>query len=167
MIGVLVGSASEAGSGGNPNGVVRRKMIKPKMDHAKALSMLGFTTSRALDPSSGQDAKGELNAALSRRMAELEKKKRLAKQKDKTAVCDKASSKVVAVVQLVKSDSRKDIRSYSLGHVLCEVKKVSPQDKKSRLYNSFYMANLCTNVRLPGLGPKNKSLNTDYTQYET
>ena len=94
MIGVLIGSASasEAGSGGNPNGVVRRKMIKPKMDHAKALSMLGFTTSRALDPSSGQDAKGELNAALSRRMAELEKKKRLAKQKDKTAVCDKASS---------------------------------------------------------------------------
>ena len=94
VIGVLIGSASasEAGSGGNPNGVVRRKMIKPKMDHAKALSMLGFTTSRALDPSSGQDAKGELNAALSRRMAELEKKKRLAKQKDKTAVCDKASS---------------------------------------------------------------------------
>ena len=161
MIGVLIGSASasEAGSGGNPNGVVRRKMIKPKMDHAKALSMLGFTTSRALDPSSGQDAKGELNAALSRRMAELEKKKRLAKQKDKTAVCDKAS--IVVVVQLVKSDSRKDIRSYSLGHVLCEVKKVSPQDKKSRLYNSFYMANLCTNVRLPGLGPKNNSLNSD------
>ena len=95
VIGVLIGSASasEAGSGGNPNGVVRRKMIKPKMDHAKALSMLGFTTSRALDPSSGQDAKGELNAALSRRMAELEKKKRLAKQKDKTAVCDKASSR--------------------------------------------------------------------------
>ena len=86
----MIGSAnaSEAGSGG----AVRRKMIKLKMDHAKALSMLGFTTSRALDPSSGQDAKGELNAALSRRMAELEKKKRLAKQKDKTAVCDKASS---------------------------------------------------------------------------
>ena len=51
--------------------------------------MLGFTTSRTLDPSSGQDARGELNNALSRRMAELEKKKRMANQKEKLAVCDK------------------------------------------------------------------------------
>lgn len=29
----------------------RRKMVKPKMDFAKALSIMGFSTSRTLDPS--------------------------------------------------------------------------------------------------------------------
>ena len=50
--------------------------------------MMGFTTSRTLDPSSDQ-ARGELNSALSRRMAELEKKKRMASQKEMLKVCDK------------------------------------------------------------------------------
>ena len=44
----------------------RRKMVRPKMDFAKALSIMGFSTSRTLDPSGGHDAKVELNAALSR-----------------------------------------------------------------------------------------------------
>ena len=60
----------------------RRKMVKPKMDFAKALSIMGFSTSRTLDPSGGHDAKVELNAALSRKMADIEKRKRAASKKE-------------------------------------------------------------------------------------
>ena len=60
----------------------RRKMVKPKMDFAKALSIMGFSTSRTLDPSGGHDAKVELNAALSRKMADIEKRKRASMKKD-------------------------------------------------------------------------------------
>ena len=69
--------------------------------------MLGFTTSRTLDPSSGQDARGELNAALSRRMAELEKKKRMANQKEKFAVCDKLRDDVRTLHEAYQFLSRK------------------------------------------------------------
>ena len=71
--------------------------------------MLGFTTSRTLDPSSGQDARGELNAALSRRMAELEKKKRLANQKEKFQVCDKLRDDVRTLHEAYQFLSRKYI----------------------------------------------------------
>ena len=54
--------------------------------------MLGFGTSR-FDPASS-DARGELNNALSCRMAELERKKRTANQKEKFAVCDKLRDEV-------------------------------------------------------------------------
>ena len=47
----------------------RRKMVKPKMDFAKALSIMGFSTSRTLDPSGGHDARVELNGALSRKVS--------------------------------------------------------------------------------------------------
>ena len=57
-------------------------MVKPKMDFAKALSIMGFSTSRTLDPSGGHDAKVELNAALSRKMADIEKRKRAASKKE-------------------------------------------------------------------------------------
>ena len=60
----------------------RRKMVKPKMDFAKALSIMGFSTSRTLDPSGGHDAKVELNAALSRKMADIEKRKRASSKKE-------------------------------------------------------------------------------------
>merc|ERR1719203_92609 len=43
---------------------------------------MGFSTSRTLDPSGGHDAKVELNAALSRKMADIEKRKRASMKKD-------------------------------------------------------------------------------------
>ena len=65
-------------------------MVKPKMDFAKALSIMGFSTSRTLDPSGGHDAKVELNAALSRKMADIEKRKRAASKKEEKqkSACD-------------------------------------------------------------------------------
>ena len=59
------------------------RLIRPKMDVGKALSIMGFTSARALDQSGGNDAISELNAALSKRMDVFEKKKRIAIEKGK------------------------------------------------------------------------------------
>ena len=60
-----------------------RRMIRPKMDVSKALSIMGFTSARALDQSGGNDAVKELNIALSLKMEHMEKKKRIAIEKGK------------------------------------------------------------------------------------
>ena len=60
-----------------------RRMIRPKMDVSKALSIMGFTSARALDQSGGNDAVKELNVALSIKMEHMEKKKRIAIEKGK------------------------------------------------------------------------------------
>ena len=70
--------AAETGGYGN-----QRRMIRPKMDAAKALSIMGFTSARALDQSGGNDAIVELNVALSKRMELFERKKRMAIEKGK------------------------------------------------------------------------------------
>lgn len=49
---------------------------RPKMDLAKALGIMGFSSSRTLVQGDGHEPKNELNSALCRRMAELEKKKK-------------------------------------------------------------------------------------------
>ena len=59
------------------------RLIRPKMDVSKALSIMGFTSARSLDQSGGNDALGELNSALSKRMEHYEKKKRIAIEKGK------------------------------------------------------------------------------------
>ena len=59
------------------------RLIRPKMDLAKAMSMLGFTSTRSLDQSGGKDAILELNVALSKRMEQFEKKKRITIEKQK------------------------------------------------------------------------------------
>merc|ERR1712008_397368 len=51
---------------------------------------MGFSTSRTLDPSGGHDAKVELNAALSRKMADIEKRKRAS---SKSSTLDSQKSK--------------------------------------------------------------------------
>lgn len=88
----------------------RRKMVKPKMDFAKALSIMGFSTSRTLDPSGGHDAKVELNAALSRKMADIEKRKRAANKKDQTKVEDKLRDEIRTLHEAYQFLSRKYMR---------------------------------------------------------
>ena len=78
----ISGKGTASGVPNNQPVAGRRKMVKPKMDFAKALSIMGFSTSRTLDPSGGHDAKVELNAALSRKMADIEKRKRAASKKE-------------------------------------------------------------------------------------
>ena len=53
------------------------RMIRPKMDVSKALSIMGFTSARTLDQSSGNNALTELNLALSKKKESLEKKKKI------------------------------------------------------------------------------------------
>ena len=101
---------STSGGATAPINFSRRRMIKPKMDLAKALSTMGFSTSRTLDPSGGHDARSELNAALSRRMNDLEKKKKLASQKDKSIVADKIRDDVRTLHEAYQFLSRKYIR---------------------------------------------------------
>ena len=84
-----------------------RKMAKPKMDFAKALSIMGFSTSRTLDPSGGHDARVELNAALSRKMADIEKRKRAANKKDQTKVEDKLRDEIRTLHEAYQFLSRK------------------------------------------------------------
>ena len=63
---------------------MRAKPTKPKMDLAKALSLMGFGTTRSLDPSGSRSARSELNAALTRKMTDFEmKRKKLLDEKAK------------------------------------------------------------------------------------
>ena len=81
----------------------RRKMVKPKMDFAKALSIMGFSTSRTLDPSGGHDAKVELNAALSRKMADIEKRKRASSKSSSMWKPHKCIFFMLAHIPIIKS----------------------------------------------------------------
>ena len=92
----------------------KRLMVKPKMDFAKALSIMGFSTSRTLDPSGGHDAKVELNAALSRKMADIEKRKRMANKKEQTKVEDKLRDEIRTLHEAYQFLSRKYIRLQEL-----------------------------------------------------
>ena len=54
----------------------RRKLIKPKMDLAKALAMMGFGSARIEDQTGKRNALDELNSALSRQMENIDKRKK-------------------------------------------------------------------------------------------
>ena len=49
-------------------GLGPKKMVKPKMDLAKALATMGFGTARIVDAHGERDAQDELNDALTRLM---------------------------------------------------------------------------------------------------
>lgn len=57
-------------------GLGPKKMVKPKMDLAKALATMGFGTARIVDAHGERDAQDELNDALTRLMEAHEKKKK-------------------------------------------------------------------------------------------
>ena len=61
----------------------RRKLIKPKMDLAKALGMMGFGSARIEGPSGKTNALDELNIALSRQMESLEERKKKIEKTEK------------------------------------------------------------------------------------
>ena len=95
--------------------------------------MLGFTTSRTLDPSSGQDARGELNNALSRRMAELEKKKRMANQKEKFVVCDKLRDDVRTLHEAYQAGFLNTILNCSIKHIYVSIQSWTQNPKNANL----------------------------------
>ena len=61
----------------------KRKMVKPKMDLAKALAIMGFGTARIVDPTGEKNAQDKLNAALTQKMEDLDKKKKKAMDGEK------------------------------------------------------------------------------------
>ena len=56
---------------------------------ARALSTMGFSTSRTLDPSGGHDTKLELSMALSRKMVDIERKKRIEIKRENWVATDR------------------------------------------------------------------------------
>ena len=58
-------------------------MIKPKMDLAKALGMMGFGSARIEDHSGKRNALDELNNALSRQMENMEERKKKIEKTEK------------------------------------------------------------------------------------
>ena len=112
----------------------RRKMVKPKMDFAKALSIMGFSTSRTLDPSGGHDAKVELNAALSRKMADIEKRKRASSKKDEKNKSKLKPQKCISIIlthtlnneilhiarNLPETRENIKIESHPFYHIICD-----------------------------------------------
>ena len=103
----------------------RRKMVKPKMDFAKALSIMGFSTSRTLDPSGGHDAKVELNAALSRKMADIEKRKRASSKKEEK---NKSKLKPHKCILIILTHTGNDFQKWESSHVhssLLRIKVIS------------------------------------------
>ena len=78
----------------------RRKMIKPKMDLAKALSMMGFGTALAMKDSGDRNALEELNTALCRQMETLDKKKK------KVIETEKVEEKKIAQQDKIRDEIR-------------------------------------------------------------
>ena len=58
-------------------------MVKPKMDLAKALGMMGFGSARIENQSGKQNAFDELNNALSRQMENMEERKKKIEKTEK------------------------------------------------------------------------------------
>ena len=56
---------------------------------ARPLSTMGFSTSRTLDPSGGHDTKLELSMALSRKMCDIERKKRIEIKRENWVATDR------------------------------------------------------------------------------
>ena len=75
---------------------------------------MGFSTSRTLDPSGGHDAKVELNAALSRKMADIDKRKRAANKKEQTKIEDKLRDEIRTLHEAYQFLSRKYMRLQEL-----------------------------------------------------
>ena len=71
----------------DPNGAAQswqaaaQSVVRPKMDMAKALAIMGFSSSRTLDPNGGHDPRKELSEALSRQMALIDRKKNARSQR--------------------------------------------------------------------------------------
>ena len=118
----------------NPNATLslaRRKPIKPKMDLAKALSMMGFGTARTLDPSGSKNARNELNAALTRKMNDFEGKRR------KLLELDKQKSFVAESVRNQTKDKlRDDIRTLHEAYQFLARKYMRDEEKLKEKMNN-------------------------------
>ena len=68
---------------------------------------MGFNTARTLDPTGGQEAIEELNAALNRKMEDVEKRKRAASKKEQAAIEDKLRDEVRTLHEAYQFLSRK------------------------------------------------------------
>ena len=79
-------STSGGGGASNLGGLGPKKMVKPKMDLAKALATMGFGTARIVDAHGERDAQDELNDALTRLMEAHEKKKKKILETEKIEV---------------------------------------------------------------------------------
>ena len=111
--------------------LARRKPIKPKMDLAKALSMMGFGTARTLDPSGSKNARNELNAALTRKMNDFEAKRR------KLLELDKQKSFVAESVRNQTKDKlRDDIRTLHEAYQFLARKYMRDEEKLKEKMNN-------------------------------
>ena len=111
--------------------MTRRKPIKPKMDLAKALSMMGFGTARTLDPSGSKNARNELNAALTRKMNDFETKRR------KLLELDKQKSFVAESVRNQTKDKlRDDIRTLHEAYQFLARKYMRDEEKLKEKMNN-------------------------------
>ena len=119
---------------GNPMSAIamsaKRKPIKPKMDLAKALSMMGFGTARSLDPSGNKNARAELNVCLSRKMADFDtkRKKLLELDKIKTNLSEAAKNQA-------KDKLRDDIRTLHEAYQFLARKYIRDEEKMKEKMN--------------------------------
>ena len=111
--------------------LARRKPIRPKMDLAKALSMMGFGTARTLDPSGSKNARNELNAALTRKMNDFEAKRRKLLEQDK-----QKSFVAESVRNQTKDKLRDDIRTLHEAYQFLARKYMRDEEKLKEKMNN-------------------------------
>ena len=111
--------------------MARRKPIRPKMDLAKALSMMGFGTARTLDPSGSKNARNELNAALTRKMNDFEAKRRKLLEQDK-----QKSFVAESVRNQTKDKLRDDIRTLHEAYQFLARKYMRDEEKLKEKMNN-------------------------------
>ena len=110
--------------------LVKRKPIKPKMDLAKALSIMGFGTARTLDPSGSKNARMELNASLTRKMNDYDAKRRKLLEMDKGKSYISESTK-----NQMKDKFRDDIRTLHEAYQFLARKYIRDEEKLKEKLN--------------------------------
>lgn len=138
---------------GNAN-TTRKKAIKPKMDLAKALSLMGFSTARNLD---AMDARKELNGALTRKMNDYEQKRKKLFEKDGkngkfvatetlNTTADKIRDDVRTLHEAYQFLARKYIRDGQRQNILRQNKSVADIDTLD-LEDDLHLANNFSNEK--------------------
>ena len=109
--------------------MAKKKPIKPKMDLAKALSMMGFGTARNLDPSGSKNARMELNASLTRKMNDFEVKRK------KLIELDKTKGILESQKTLAKDKLRDEIRTLHEAYQFLARKYIRDEEKMAEKMN--------------------------------
>ena len=134
-------------------GMGAKKMVKPRMDLAKALGTMGFGAARKVDAKGERDAQDELNDALTRLMNAHEMKKKKVLE----------TEKVESRVKLAQDKLRNEVRTV---HEAYQFLAKKYKYDKQRLKEKQLQQTACEEISNLPLIENNEEQETDAMKFE-